>query len=165
MSSRPFPEDALSSHYDANQQSDLSDSDELRLSRRRLIKNGAVTALGASTLANALVSLAANNAQGSMQSRLMDSPYGPIGPVADEVTGLELLQLPEGFKYANFNDIQSVEDAITSKTAAVLLEALQGEGGVIPADQAFLSDLRKLCDERGILLLCDEVQAGVSAER
>lgn len=106
MSSRPFPEDALSSHYDANQQSDLSDSEQdasLRLSRRRLIKSGAAAALGASSLANALVSLAANNAQGSIQSRLMDSPYGPIRPVADEVTGLELLQLPEGFKYATFS--------------------------------------------------------------
>lgn len=69
--------------------------------------------------------------------------------------------LPEGFAYANFNDIESVEEAITSKTAAVLIEALQGEGGVIPADQEFISDLRKLCDERGILLLCDEVQAGM----
>jgi predicted acetylornithine/succinylornithine family transaminase len=69
--------------------------------------------------------------------------------------------LPEGFKYAKFNDIQSVEAAITSETAAVLVEALQGEGGVIPADPQFLSDLRKLCDEREILLLCDEVQAGM----
>ncbi len=69
--------------------------------------------------------------------------------------------LPQGFVYANFNDLQSVEDAITSKTAAVLVEALQGEGGVIPADQEFLSNLRKLCDEKGILLLCDEVQAGM----
>jgi predicted acetylornithine/succinylornithine family transaminase len=81
-------------------------------------------------------------------------------------TGQEKVQtgfgpLPEGFKYAKFNDIQSVEDAITSKTAAVLVEALQGEGGVIPADPEFLSDLRKLCDERNILLLCDEVQAGM----
>ncbi|MEN7972203.1 MAG: aspartate aminotransferase family protein [Verrucomicrobiota bacterium] len=69
--------------------------------------------------------------------------------------------LPAGFAYANFNDLQSVEDAITSKTAAVLVEALQGEGGVIPAEPEFLSDLRRLCDEKGILLLCDEVQAGV----
>ena len=81
-------------------------------------------------------------------------------------TGQEKVQtgfgpLPEGFVYANFNDIRSVEDAITSKTAAVLVEALQGEGGVIPAEQEFLSDLRTLCDERGILLLCDEVQAGM----
>jgi predicted acetylornithine/succinylornithine family transaminase len=69
--------------------------------------------------------------------------------------------LPEGFVYANFNDIQSVEDAITTRTAAVLVEALQGEGGVIPADGEFLSDLRRLCDERGVLLLCDEVQCGM----
>lgn len=69
--------------------------------------------------------------------------------------------LPDGFTYANFNDLQSVDDVITSKTAAVLVEALQGEGGVIPAEPEFLSDLRKLCDERGILLLCDEVQCGM----
>ncbi len=69
--------------------------------------------------------------------------------------------LPEGFTYANFNDLQSVEDAITSKTAAVLVEALQGEGGVIPADAEFMTGLRALCDEKGILLLCDEVQCGM----
>ena len=69
--------------------------------------------------------------------------------------------LPEGFVYANFNDLQSVEDAITTKTAAVLIEALQGEGGVIPADPEFLTELRKLCDEKGVLLLCDEVQCGM----
>ncbi|MEE9367782.1 MAG: aspartate aminotransferase family protein [Pontiella sp.] len=69
--------------------------------------------------------------------------------------------LPEGFVYANFNDLQSVEDAISSKTSAVLVEALQGEGGVVPADPEFLPGLRKLCDEKGILLLCDEVQCGM----
>ena len=81
-------------------------------------------------------------------------------------TGQEKVQtgfgpLPEGFVYANFNDLQSVADAVTSKTAAVLVEALQGEGGVIPAEPGFMSGLRELCDEKGILLLCDEVQAGV----
>ena len=81
-------------------------------------------------------------------------------------TGQEKIQtgfgpLPEGFSYANFNDLQSIEDAITSKTAAVLVEALQGEGGVIPAEPEFLPGLRKLCDEKGILLLCDEVQCGM----
>lgn len=69
--------------------------------------------------------------------------------------------LPEGFVYANFNDLQSVEDAITSRTAAVLVEALQGEGGVIPAEPEFLAGVRALCDEKGILLLCDEVQCGM----
>lgn len=69
--------------------------------------------------------------------------------------------LPEGFVYANFNDIDSVKDAITPKTAAILVEALQGEGGVIPADKEFLLDLRALCDENDILMLCDEVQSGM----
>ncbi len=69
--------------------------------------------------------------------------------------------LPEGFVYADFNNLQSVAEAITSKTAAVLVEALQGEGGVIPADPDFMNGLRKLCDEKGILLLCDEVQTGM----
>lgn len=106
MSSRLSSEDALFNDYDANPKSDLPDtpeSEKFRLNRRSLLKNGAVAALGTSTLANALVSLAANNAQKGMQSRLMDSPYGPISPVADEVTGLELLQLPEGFKYATMS--------------------------------------------------------------
>ena len=81
-------------------------------------------------------------------------------------TGQEKVQtgfapLPSGFAYANFNDLQSIEEAITPHTAAVLIEALQGEGGVIPADPEFLSNLRKLCDEKGVLLLCDEVQAGM----
>ncbi len=81
-------------------------------------------------------------------------------------TGQEKVQagfgpLPEGFSYAHFNDLPSIEKAITPKTAAVLIEALQGEGGVIPADPEFLSDLRLLCDEKGILLLFDEVQCGM----
>ena len=81
-------------------------------------------------------------------------------------TGQEKVQkgfgpLPEGFVYANFNDLQSVEEAITPKTSAVLVEALQGEGGVIPAEPEFMAGLRTLCDEKGILLLCDEVQCGM----
>jgi predicted acetylornithine/succinylornithine family transaminase len=69
--------------------------------------------------------------------------------------------LPEGFVYANFNDLQSVEDAVSSKTVAVMVEALQAEGGVIPVEPEFLPGLRKLCDEKNILLLCDEVQCGM----
>ena len=81
-------------------------------------------------------------------------------------TGQEKVQagfspLPEGFTYAGFNDLQSVEAAITPRTVAVLVEALQGEAGVVPADPDFLSGLRNLCDEHGMLLLCDEVQCGM----
>jgi predicted acetylornithine/succinylornithine family transaminase len=81
-------------------------------------------------------------------------------------TGQEKIQtgfgpLPEGFAYAQFNDLASVEAALTARTAAVLVEAVQGEGGVIPADPEFMPGLRKLCDGHGILLLCDEVQCGM----
>ncbi len=81
-------------------------------------------------------------------------------------TGQEKVQkgfgpLPDGFVYARFNDLQTIADAITPKTAAVLVEALQGEGGVIPADPEFMTGLRSLCDEKGLLMLCDEVQCGM----
>ena len=66
-----------------------------------------------------------------------------------------------GFVNATFNDIASVEALINDRTAAVMLEPVQGEGGLIPADKQFLQDLRRLCDEKGILLLFDEVQCGI----
>jgi acetylornithine aminotransferase/acetylornithine/N-succinyldiaminopimelate aminotransferase len=66
----------------------------------------------------------------------------------------------EGFRYAEFNDIESVEKLINEKTAAVLLEVIQGEGGVNPAEEGFIKDLRRLTAERGILLAIDEVQTG-----
>lgn len=69
--------------------------------------------------------------------------------------------LPEGFVYADFNDLDSVKAAVTDKTSAVLVEALQGEGGVRPADPDFLAGLRAFCDEQGILLMVDEVQCGM----
>ncbi|MBI3987604.1 MAG: aminotransferase class III-fold pyridoxal phosphate-dependent enzyme, partial [Lentisphaerae bacterium] len=69
--------------------------------------------------------------------------------------------LPAGFVHADFNDLDSVKAAIGEKTAAVLVEAVQGEGGVIPATPEFMKGLRALCDEKGILMLCDEVQCGL----
>ena len=65
-----------------------------------------------------------------------------------------------GFKFVDYNDLAAVEKAIDKKTAAVLLEAVQGEGGVIPASREYLQGLRKLCDRKGILLMFDEVQCG-----
>jgi len=69
--------------------------------------------------------------------------------------------MPEGFRYAEFNNLESIRTAIGEKTAAVLVEAVQGEGGIIPANKEFMTGLRALCDERGILMLCDEVQCGM----
>ena len=66
-----------------------------------------------------------------------------------------------GFVHVPFNDLSAVRKAVGSKTAAVLLEPVQGEGGIIPATQPFMEGVRALCDERGILLLFDEVQCGM----
>jgi len=81
-------------------------------------------------------------------------------------TGQEKVQkgfypLPEGFKYAEFNNLESCKAAVTEKTAAILVEAVQGEGGILPADPEFIKGLRKLCDENNLLLFFDEVQAGM----
>ena len=66
-----------------------------------------------------------------------------------------------GFVYARYNDLPSVEAAIDENTAAVMVEVIQGEGGIIPADISFLRGLRQLCDQKGMLLIIDEVQTGV----
>ena len=69
--------------------------------------------------------------------------------------------LPSGFVHAKFNDLESVKNAITARTAAILVEAVQGEGGIIPATAEFMQGLRALCDEKDLLLLCDEIQCGM----
>jgi len=69
--------------------------------------------------------------------------------------------LPLGFAFAEYNDIESVRAQLNERTVAVMLEPVQGEGGVLPADHAFLKDLRQLCDEKNLLLLFDEVQCGM----
>lgn len=68
--------------------------------------------------------------------------------------------MPDGFRHVVFNDIAALEAAIDPVVSAVLLEPVQGEGGVLPADTQYLRDVRALCDERGLLLIMDEVQAG-----
>lgn len=64
-------------------------------------------------------------------------------------------------KFADFNDLESVKRQISPKTCAILLETVQGEGGVLPATEEFLKGVRALCDERGILLVLDEIQCGM----
>ena len=64
-------------------------------------------------------------------------------------------------KFAKFNDLNSVKDLISDKTCAIILEPVQGEGGIYPAETEFLQGLRQLCDENDILLIFDEIQCGV----
>ncbi len=67
----------------------------------------------------------------------------------------------EGFDYAPANDLAAVEKAITEKTCAVMVELIQGEGGMFLLEKDFVQGLRKLCDEKNVLLLVDEVQTGI----
>lgn len=69
--------------------------------------------------------------------------------------------LVPGFSYVPFNDIAALEKAITEKTAAVMLEPIQGEGGVNVPDRDYLKRVREICDSSGILLVLDEVQTGI----
>ncbi|MBL9038193.1 MAG: aspartate aminotransferase family protein [Archangium sp.] len=69
--------------------------------------------------------------------------------------------LPKGFVYAPMGDLEAVKKLVGANTAAILIESIQGEGGVRPAPEGFLKALRALCDEHGLLLLLDEVQTGV----
>ena len=67
----------------------------------------------------------------------------------------------EGFVHVPFNDFGALEQAVTEKTAAVMLEPVQGEGGIVVADSAYMLEVQALCREKGILLLLDEVQCGM----
>jgi len=69
--------------------------------------------------------------------------------------------MPEGFKQVKFNDIAAVNKAISDKTVAIMLELIQGEGGVNVADRNFVLSLKKICKEKNLLLIIDEVQTGI----
>ncbi len=69
--------------------------------------------------------------------------------------------IPEGFKQVPYNDLAALKAATTDNTVAILLEAVQGEGGIWPADKEYLQGVRQWCDERNMVMICDEVQAGM----
>ncbi len=66
-----------------------------------------------------------------------------------------------GIRFAEYNNLESVKEQVTDKTCAIILETVQGEGGIYPADKEFLQGVRKLCDEKDILLILDEIQCGM----
>lgn len=82
------------------------------------------------------------------------------------VTGNEKYRAPfaafcGAVRYAKFNDLESVKALLSDKTCAIILEPVQGEGGIYPAEAEFLDGVRRLCDEKGILLIFDEIQCGM----
>jgi len=82
------------------------------------------------------------------------------------VTGNEAYRTPfepmlPGVKFAEFNNLDSVKEQITDKTCAIILEPLQGEGGINQASKEFMEGIRRICDQEGILMICDEIQCGM----
>lgn len=82
------------------------------------------------------------------------------------LTGNEHYQKPfgpmiGGIKFAEYNDLNSVKALVNDKTCAIILEPLQGEGGIYPAEKEFIKGIRKICNEKDIIMICDEVQCGM----
>lgn len=88
--------------------------------------------------------------------------YGSMSATGQPDNGCQIGFKPmvPGFTYAEYNNLQAFKDECTENTIAIMIEPIQGEGGVHPATQEFMQGFRKLCDEKGMLLLLDEVQTG-----
>ncbi len=97
------------------------------------------------------------SAYGSFHGRTLATLHATGQPQKHEA----FQPLPEGFRHVAWNDLGALDDALDSSVAAVLLEPVQGEGGVHPADEAYFRGVRRLCDERGVLFMVDEVQTGL----
>lgn len=97
------------------------------------------------------------SANGSFHGRTLGALHATGQPAKWE--GFQ--PLPEGFRHVVWNDLAALEAAIDSSVAAVLLEPIQGEGGVHPATAEYFEGVRRLCDERGLLMIVDEIQTGL----
>jgi acetylornithine/N-succinyldiaminopimelate aminotransferase len=97
------------------------------------------------------------SAYGSFHGRTLATLHATGQPTKHEA----FQPLPEGFRHVVLNDLDALEAAIAPEVAAVLLEPVQGEGGVIPATKEYFQGVRQLCDERGLLLIVDEIQTGL----
>jgi predicted acetylornithine/succinylornithine family transaminase len=87
--------------------------------------------------------------------------YGAVAATGQDKYHAGFYPLPAGFAYARFNDLESVEALVDDTVCAILVEPIQGEGGIVPATKEFLQGLRELCDRHDILLIFDEVQCGM----
>ena len=87
--------------------------------------------------------------------------YGAITVTGQDKYHKGFAPMLPGVSYAEYNNLDSVKALVNSQTAAIIVEPLQGEGGIIPAEQPFMEGLRKLCDENDMLLIFDEVQCGM----
>jgi len=98
----------------------------------------------------------------AMHNSFHGRTYGALSVTGQNKYHKGFEPLLPGVDFAHFNDLDSVKKVLTPQTCAVIVEPLQAEGGVIPAEEEFLRGLRELCDERGMLLIFDEVQFGLA---
>ncbi|NDL66915.1 aspartate aminotransferase family protein [Anaerotalea alkaliphila] len=97
----------------------------------------------------------------AMRESFHGRTYGAISATGQLKYQKDLDPLLPGIRHAVYNDLESVREAVGENTCAILLEPIQGEGGIIPASREFLQGVRQLCDERGLLMILDEVQTGM----
>lgn len=71
------------------------------------------------------------------------------------------MPLMPGVKFAEYNNLDSVKELISDKTCAIILETIQGEGGIYPATEEFIKGIRRICDDNNIIMICDEIQCGM----
>ena len=86
--------------------------------------------------------------------------YGSLSATFNKKYRAGFEPLVPGFSHVVFNNIEALDKAVTDETAAVILEVVQGEGGVYPANMEYMQAARRICDERGALLIVDEIQTG-----
>ena len=97
----------------------------------------------------------------AMENSFHGRTLGALSVTEHEAYRVPFEPLIPGVKFARFNDLDSVEALVTDRTCAIILEPLQGEGGINTASDAFMKGIRALCDEEGILMICDEIQCGM----
>ena len=96
----------------------------------------------------------------SMHKSFHGRTYGALSATGQPTLHEGFQPLLPGFSFADFNDLNSVKEKMTENVCTVIVEPVQGEGGINPADEAFLVGLRQLCDENNVLLIFDEIQCG-----
>ena len=97
----------------------------------------------------------------AMENSFHGRSMGALSVTEHEAYRTPFEPLIPGVSFARFNDLDSVRELVTEKTCAIILEPLQGEGGINPASQEFMEGIRQICDENDILMICDEVQCGM----
>lgn len=97
----------------------------------------------------------------TMQKSFHGRTFGAVTATGQTKYQKGLGAMLPGISYVPYNDFEALKKAVTPNTCGILMEVMQGEGGIIPADKEYLQNIRKLCDEKDILLIFDEVQTGV----